>query len=282
MVGRVRFDLGFVSNPEWEPHRQPDDPTGTGAPTTSGAPRAYLQPLGDQLLRHVDELSALREIAAKRVGEVVRANFEPAQTQLQTGVRDRDDAAFRDYAKAQSLFVVVRHSNPASLQYIERDDVLPKPMNLKAKTLSEGPGAGLVGCPPERFTSEEAWKAEVKSLAQDGFYVGPAEDNFVIRDAQGRAYHADYDLHGLYALVHNVLETGGHEYQLNLAFGKDMIQHPPHDLWDLRNTPGPNQGPRPPATAYLPDGSAIDLQTPEQMRELYKLIQLNWESLYPN
>ncbi len=43
-----------------------------------------------------------------------------------------------------------------------------------------------------------------------------------------------------------------------------------------------NYGPRPPATAYLPDGRTVHLENRWQMKEFYLWQGIPWMTIYPN
>ena len=63
-----------------------------------------------------------------------------------------------------------------------------------------------------------------------------------------------------------------------------MIQHGPQDNWPVQNDPalaGPNAGPKPPVTAYLPDGTTQHMRTIEDMKQFYQAHGMDWQSLYP-
>jgi hypothetical protein len=56
---------------------------------------------------------------------------------------------------------------------------------------------------------------------------------------------------------------------LNKAFGVQLVNHGAQDDWDDKMKEGPNRGPQPPVTAYLPSGSVqrIDAGNYKTMKE---------------
>src|SRR6202012_4925840 len=108
-------------------------------------------------------------------------------------------------------------------------------------------------------------------------------DDVLVKD--GKVFYSDTDLNGVYdATTGNSawpdLSSPGEQQQLigqlNKGFVDDMVQHGPHDEWDLRNNlaeAGPNYGPQigngKSLTGYLPDGSAVNLDSLDQMRDFY-------------
>ncbi|MEQ8274783.1 MAG: hypothetical protein RMA76_12370 [Deltaproteobacteria bacterium] len=213
----------------------------------------------------------------------MRETFAAAPDASVTGIHPGDASHFADVAKQSGHFIIVRDSNPASLAYRKDPDALPKPMELKAKTARTGPHAGLVVCAPDDYPTASAHAAAVAKLEGLGFTIGDAEDGHLVRDAAGHCFHADYDLHGLYeGVLPEHLTTERLMYALNRRFGKAMIQHPPHDRWCDRNVPGPNQGPRPPAVAFLTDGTAVHLETVDDIHTFYEIARVDWDALYPD
>ncbi len=213
----------------------------------------------------------------------MKATFAAPPDPSVTGIHPGDALQFADVAKQSGHFIIVRDSNPASLAYRKDPDALPKPMELKAKTARTGPNAGLVVCAPEDYPTASAHAAAVAKLVGLGFNVGDADDGYLVRDEAGHRFHADYDLHGLYeGVLPDHLTTEQLMYTLNRRFGKAMIQHPPHDRWGERNAPGPNQGPRPPAVAFLTDGSAVHLESVDDIHAFYEIARVDWDALYPD
>lgn len=96
-------------------------------------------------------------------------------------------------AKKQQRTIMVRASNPASLQYLGKKGYRPKPPVVKTlNTATDGPHAGLIVKPAK---PNDAQKAEIKQLESQGWSF---DGDGVLRDPQGRAIHGDYDLQGVY------------------------------------------------------------------------------------
>jgi len=205
------------------------------------------------------------------------------------GMRAFDDFVLSQKAEDDGLIIMVRNSNEEATQWIGREGYRPKPMDLKAKTARHGPFAGLAVADPgdarTRAMAESygGYDGFVASLESKGYTVGSAEEGYVVRDAAGNAFYSDYDLHGVYHAADG--SQADHESvrsDLNAEFGNDAVQHGPHDNWPERGAAesGPNRGPQPPVTAYLPDGSSVHLETVDEMRSFYDAHGIDWNGIW--
>ncbi|MCA9288587.1 MAG: hypothetical protein KDA05_08380 [Phycisphaerales bacterium] len=222
------------------------------------------------------------------------------------GMRDLDDKVFGAKAKATGQYVFVRDGNADGVKFIGKSGVDPqgkpfkyegKPMEMKAKTATEGPYKGVVCFDPtharthntlaklpghpELTVDQLLGGKSVKDLMADpnsefrkrydyfkkkkiedsGFKVMD-NDHYVVVHAQTNArYHGDYDLHGVYTKDGKfVADTSAMREQINKEMDAKLIQHGAHDEWPDRQNPnvaGENAGPQPPVTVYMPDGSKV-------------------------
>ncbi|MFZ2148959.1 MAG: hypothetical protein WAV28_17245 [Sedimentisphaerales bacterium] len=227
---------------------------------------------------------------AKR--QAPKRSVKKALPPKQRGMRARDDQTFTRAAKENGDIILVRNSNAAATQYIGKKGYKPKPMEVKCKTRTRPPNEGLAAVDPgDRNLQEMLQKKGIsyeeykKELSAQGLAVADASEGYIVRDKYGNAFYSDYDLHGIYSG-----ETGKNTYyeakrqQLNTDLGGDLIQHGPHDLWPDRNNAkvaGPNAGPQPPVTAYMPDGSTVHLETIADMQAFYSQNSIDWKGIYP-
>lgn len=238
-------------------------------------------------------------------------NFKPARPPEQRGMRADDDFDFAQQALDTGRIVLVRNSNQQMLRHVNNSTRGPKPESLKAKTLPDKPPpalkdpdhAGLASAHPDDPRLQDMLK-EMKSpktgkppmsheefvedLKKKGYDVkGPEGDYLVTGKGAPGGYYSDYDLHGVYDLKGNNGYSEAFRDQLNQRFGKELVQHGPHDLWPNRNRKeaGPNRGPQPPVTAYVPRGDRkverFELDTVEEMRAFYEAWKIPWDKIYP-
>jgi hypothetical protein len=230
--------------------------------------------------------------------------MKPAKPPPERGMRHIDDVGFEETARKEKLWIVVRDSSPAATKHIgfgkQAKLARGKPESLKAKTLREGPNAGLVAAnpndkrmiellaaekptmTPEALTANPAEKTRryqnyVKELEAGGFKVDGPENDFLVfkPDVEtGKVYfHSDYDLHGVYsAETGQPVNSETIRGKFNTDAEKDMVLHGAHDEWSKRNSveAGPNGGPQPPATAYGPNGEKLFLENREQFKQFYE------------
>lgn len=234
-------------------------------------------------------------------------NWKAPPPAAKRGMRDMDDKIFAAKAKKDpGQYIFVRDGNPDGVQFIGKNGVDAngkpftyegKPMEMKAKTATEGPYKGVVCFDPtharthntlaklpghpEKSVADLLEGKTVKQLMADpnsefrkrydyfkkkkiedsGFKVID-DDNYVVAHAQTNArYHGDYDLHGVYtkdgAFVSDTSKLRG---EINDEMGSKLIQHGAHDEWPDRQNPnkaGENAGPQPPVTVYTPDGRKV-------------------------
>jgi hypothetical protein len=205
------------------------------------------------------------------------------------GLSEDQDSLMKQFAQENNLLIIVRHPNSQYLRWVGKEGYRPKPEGLSAKTISDGPNAGLVGANPKDPTLAGILKAKgmsyenyVKKLEADGFTV--TEDYLVTRN--GESFHSDLDLHGIYkGKTGQSADTEEVRTLINekVFDGTKMVQHGSHDHWLLKNefSAGPNRGPQVPVTAYLPNGQIKVIQTVEEMKVLYRAHGIEWWKIYP-
>ncbi len=126
-------------------------------------------------------------------------------------MRLNDKKIFLQVAQELKLWILVRRTNLASLQYIGRAGYAPKPIDCKAKTADQNVGpsllAGLVVDPTEQplaFSPSKREKAIVEwrkhghEMLASGYAVeknNPITRGLVKRD--GSFLHGDYDLYDI-------------------------------------------------------------------------------------
>jgi len=216
------------------------------------------------------------------------------------GLRPQDDATFARLAKKKKRYIVVRDSNKAAAARIGKRGFAPKPESVKAKTLKAGEipapkpeNIGLAAANPNNARFQELLRAKgpdydyakyKADLEKAGFGIDEANDYLVFQRSPEKAYlYSDADLHGLYTQDGQLIRvTQAIIDEFTEAFGLKLLQHGAQDEWADRLSPeaGPNRGPQPPVTAYLPDGTKQHLTTIPEMREFYLAHGLPWNTTW--
>ena len=135
---------------------------------------------------------------------------------MQRGITLEDDKTLSQIAVKEGKIIVVRKiSNSAALRWIGDPRAVPKPVQVKAKTLRQGPYAGLASAEdlsPEDISALEkegfrvATPKEISALKQKGEIVGNFEhdpgiaDHKLIINPDGKVLYSDVDIHGVYDL----------------------------------------------------------------------------------
>ncbi len=187
-------------------------------------------------------------------------------------------------AAEEKKIIIVRDSNPGAMKWMGRSRHIPKPQELKAKTIPYDP----LKTPEENHplaglaTAQGLSDADRRALLQKGYTIRGKDQ--IIVDPKGNRLYSDTDLHGVYNLDGTDAWSDGWRQKMNDSFLENMVQHPPHDNWPDRNNldvAGLNAGPKPPITAYLPDGTTHHLKTVGEMKQFYTAHGMDWNSLYP-
>jgi len=165
-------------------------------------------------------------------------------------IRSEDKKVFAAAAVHISVYILVRGTNKASLDYIPNPLFIPKPIDCKAKTADKGSLAGLVVHPKTEgaFSDTRREKAE-KWIAMLPARYTIEEDNAEYRGCvklAGKYIHGDYDLKGIvlpgqeFRVLSLVTESLGQDARrgpkfyevqefVNSAIGKPMVQHGAED-----------------------------------------------------
>lgn len=213
-----------------------------------------------------------------------KTHFPPAPDPLKRGMPLEDHKQLRQLAVDEKKIIVVRDSNPWAMRWVGRPRHLPKPQDLKAKTIpydstksaKDNQFAGLA-------SAQGLSAADRRALLAKGYTI--RGESQLIVDPNGNRLYSDTDLHGVYDVNGHDAWSEGLQQKMNDSFLEHMVQHGPQDNWPVRNDPaaaGPNAGPKPPVTAYLPDGTTQHMQTVEDMKQFYQAHGMNWQSLYPS
>lgn len=212
-----------------------------------------------------------------------KTHFPPAPDPLKRGMPLEDHKQLVNLAVGEKKIIVVRDSNPWAMRWAGRPRHAPKPQDVKGKTIPYDPKK-----PPEenQFAGLASAKgmsdAERRALLAKKYTIRGKEE--IIVDPKGNRLYSDTDLHGVYDLNGKDAWSPGMQQKMNDSFLEKMVQHDPHDVWPDRNNlavAGPNAGPKPPITAYLPDGTTQHMTTIDQMKQFYQAYGMDWNSLYP-
>ena len=229
-----------------------------------------------------------------------KRTFKGALAAAKRGMFKLHDAAFSRLAAKEKVIIIVRNSNEDASKFIAKKGYKPKPEDVKAKTLRADSAAnpenvGLAAANPQNSDVKKmladwedpktgkkgiSYEEYVDLMGKKGYKIGDPPDYLVMDKVTGTKYYSDYDLHGVYK------EGGADAYsesfrrKLNGRMYEEMVQHGPQDQWPKRLDPGPNQGPKPACTAYLPDGTKVHLETIEDMKAFYKEHGISWENVW--
>ncbi|HLK65497.1 MAG TPA: toxin glutamine deamidase domain-containing protein [Bryobacteraceae bacterium] len=130
------------------------------------------------------------------------------------GMRPQDMEVFQDAARKNNQWILVRHTNPESLQYIGEPGYTPKRIDCKANTANVAghEHAGLVVDPhihPDAYQNPAAaqakWDAMHRELPDgrkvlpEGYSVDrdPASPRFGCLQHEGKYIHGDYDIYDM-------------------------------------------------------------------------------------
>jgi hypothetical protein len=166
-------------------------------------------------------------------------------------IRPQDQDVFAAAAVQVGVYILVRGTNEASLDYIPDPLFIPKPIDCKAKTADKGDLAGLVVDPRVNGT---AFSDTRRSKADK--WIGTLPERYIVEkdDAKfrgcvklgGKYIHGDYDLKGIVLpgqeqrILTLVTESLGQDARrgpkfyevqefVNDAIGKPMVQHGAED-----------------------------------------------------
>jgi hypothetical protein len=212
-----------------------------------------------------------------------KTHFPPAPDPLERGMPLEDHKQLQNLAANEKKIILVRDSNPWAMRWVGRSRYAPKPKELKAKTIQydqkktpeENQFAGLA-------SAKGLSDADRRALLQKRYTIRGEQE--LIVDPNGNRLYSDTDLHGVYDLNGSDAWSPDMQQKMNDSFLENMVQHDPHDNWPDRNNldvAGPNAGPKPPITAYLPDGTTQHMTTIPQMKQFYQAHGMDWHLIYP-
>lgn len=216
-------------------------------------------------------------------GFTPKTRFPQAPDPLKRGMPLEDHKQLGKLAVDEQKIIVVRDSNPWAMRWVGRPRHLPKPQDLKAKTIPYDPKKGAEDNQFAGLASAQGLSAADRRALLAKRYTIRGKSELIV-DPKGNRLYSDTDLHGVYDVNGNDAWSEAIQNQMNSSFLERMVQHGPHDNWPIRNDPaaaGPNAGPKPPVTAYLPDGTTQHMQSIEEMKQFYQAHGMNWQSLYP-
>jgi hypothetical protein len=212
-----------------------------------------------------------------------KPHFPPAPDPLKRGMPLEDHKQLVKLAVGEKKIIVVRDSNPWAMRWAGRPRHAPKPQDVKGKTIPYEPKKSaeenqFAGLASAKGMSE----ADRRALLEKGYTIRGEQQ--IIVDPKGNRLYSDTDLHGVYDLNGKDAWSKGMGQKMNDAFLENMIQHDPHDVWPDRNNldvAGSNAGPKPPITAYMPDGTTQHMKTIPEMKQFYQANGMDWNALYP-
>ena len=245
------------------------------------------EPTGSQPNQTVEDPSAPAQKqppSSDAGGFTPKTHFPPAPDPLKRGMPLEDHKQLRKLAVDEHKIIVVRDSNPWAMRWVGRPRHLPKPQDLKAKTIPYDPSKSAKDNQFAGLASAQGLSdADRRALLAKGYTI--RGDSQLILDPNGNRLYSDTDLHGIYNENGPDAWSAGVQERMNDSFlERMMIQHGPQDNWPVQNDPalaGPTAGPKPPVTAYLPDGTTQHMRTIEDMKQFYHAHGMDWQSLYP-
>lgn len=217
-------------------------------------------------------------------GFVPKTRFPSAPDPLQRGMPLEDHKQLVKFASEENKIVVVRDSNPWAMRWMGRARHLPKPQALKAKTIPYDPTKSAAENEFAGLASAQGLSdADRRALLAARYTI--RGDQQIIVDSKGNRFYSDTDLHGVFDSMGRNAWSDGLQQKMNDSMLENMVQHAPHDNWEDRNNlavAGPNAGPKPPVTAYLPNGTTQHLKSIPEMKQFYTAHGIDWNSLYPS
>jgi hypothetical protein len=228
----------------------------------------------------------------KQSMEDLQHKFKEAKPAAERGMDPAHDEAFKDLAKKNNEIILVRDSNPKALDWMDKEPradlrqsgvqrFASKTEAVKAKSRKDDPNAGLAALDP----ADPHYAADKEKYEKAGFTVLPDQGHILVRKEDGAAFFSDYDLHGTYDknTGQSTWPDGDQQQKkiddYNKALNSKMVNHGPHDEWKDRNNPdvaGKNAGPKPPVTAYTPDGDPVALDSVADMKAFYLKNCMKW------
>ena len=141
-------------------------------------------------------------------------------------IRRQDVEAFRDAARLFHVHILIRRTNPGSLQYVGRRGYMPKPIDCKPKTADRNvmlPTGRIVRCAglvvnPTVPGFEKAFASERKAKKSVSEWLEFAQKYGLLKDLySGEAYVAG----------RSDVESGGRSYRTTDRGGVFLVQYDP-------------------------------------------------------
>jgi hypothetical protein len=213
----------------------------------------------------------------------------------QRGLLLADENYLKTLASTRGLIFLVRDSSLPALKWIGQPGYKAKPSTIKGKTLKEKDLEELhlndknnmnqyLGLASAKGMSQ----ADRQKLQAAGYRIGYGLAELIL-DKDGNKFYSDTDLHGVYDTNGKDAWSSQLGQQLKCSTIDQGIQHDPHDDWVYRNVPsiaganvGPQIGDGKTITAILPDCTTLRISTLAEMKQLYRALGINFNSIYPN
>lgn len=208
-------------------------------------------------------------------------------------LRRRDHHSFRAVAHESGYLIVVAAANPAARAYVGREGFRPCPEWLSGAARRTAPHAGLLAADPEDAGLQAMLTGRGQShteycqeLAQAGLRV-MADEGHVILDDEGAAFFPGYQLLGVYDAsgqsAWSVRESCRLRAALNRRMGLELVQHGPHDAWDVRASLDPGsslRAPLAPALLFHRDANVTVCVDAVSLKRKLEYRGVHWEALY--
>lgn len=249
-----------------------------------------LHSLVSRIVKGVSDLGAKAEAAWKRFVEAPKAAKA-------AGMPTKDVRNLQKFCRDNNTIAVMRHSNPDSVPHQMAPDALPKPHAVyDLKTAKSGPNKGLVtngqgGFDPNtnKFSDPKAQK-NWEELEASGHKF---DDQGVLRDKYGNAYHGDYDMQGVYKVDKDGkpvtdpnhpdhIDTNDPNFhdKMNdkVTPGREMIQHGANDQFIDPNTGMPGRNPNPNEKFLVVDqhGNTQTINSTKELEQYYNKNDIPW------
>jgi hypothetical protein len=213
------------------------------------------------------------------------------KTALERGIPLVDHKALQGLAQTNGWNIAIRDSSPYAMRWVGHPNAVPKPVDVKAKTLKPNGSIAQSRANDPYFGLASAQgmnSGELSLLRLKGYTVDDPSKGFLLRNPEGKWMYSDIDIHGLYDKAGNNIwpTTKAGENALidglNGSTLERMFQHGPQDTYLRRDDPsGPSFGPQPPATIYTHDGRVIFVSNSSDLEAAYTQLGINFKAIYP-
>ncbi len=210
---------------------------------------------------------------------------------LERGIPLVDHKALQGLAQTNGWNIAIRDSSPYALRWIGHPNAVPKPVDVKAKTLKPNGSIAQSRANAPHFglaSAQGMTSGELSLLRLKGYTVDDPSKGFLLRNPEGKWMYSDIDIHGLYDKAGNDIwptTKAGEAALIDTLNGSTlerMFQHGPQDNYLRRDDPrGPSFGPQPPATIYTHDGRVIFVSSSKELEAAYTQLGINFSAIYP-